>query len=98
MADRLNTQLEDATQKFLSDRTRNRLDQYTLKVSSIFKWYREDFESGWRGTNKLEQFLSIYHQFLGLDAKTTARLSTGDITIEFLDYDWRLNSTARRKL
>lgn len=61
VADQLNTQLEDATQKFLSDRTRNRLDQDTLKVSSIFKWYSEDFERGWRGANKLERFFSIYH-------------------------------------
>lgn len=93
-ADRLNTQLEDATQKFLSDRTRNRLNGNTLAVSSIFKWYREDFEKGWRGANSLGRFLSLYRQPLGLDAETANRLSAGKIVIDFLDYDWRLNATA----
>jgi hypothetical protein len=96
VADKLNAQLEDATRKFLSDRTRNRLDKDTLKVSSIFKWYREDFEKGWRVANNLEQFLSIYRQPLELDSKTTNRLSSGKIAIKFLDYDWQLNSTVKR--
>jgi len=95
--ERLNAQLEDATQKFLSDRTRNRLDGDMLKVSSIFKWYREDFEKGGRGANSLGRFFSIYRQPLGLDTETTNRLSAGEITIDFLDYDWQLNAIPGRK-
>lgn len=95
-ADRLSAQLEDATQKFLSDRTRNRLDGDTLKVSSIFKWYREDFEKGGRDANSLGRFLSIYRQPMGLDVETAKRLSAGEIAIDFLDYDWQLNSTVKR--
>jgi hypothetical protein len=87
----LDAQLEEATAAFLSDRTRNRLEQNTLKVSSIFKWYREDFEKGWRNTSSLEQFLALYATALGLDAEASARLRAGNIKLEFLDYDWRLN-------
>lgn len=92
-ADRMNSQLEDATQKFLSDRTRNRFEAGTLKVSSIFKWYREDFERGWHGIRTLGQFLALYRQPLGLNAETANGLASGKVGIDFLDYDWRLNGT-----
>ncbi|MEO8158100.1 MAG: DUF547 domain-containing protein [Betaproteobacteria bacterium] len=91
-AERLDAQLEDSTRAFLSDRTRNRLDGNTLRVSSIFKWYRADFEKGWRGAANLAGFLAQYREALGLDEANTSRLKSGDLSIEFLDYDWRLNS------
>lgn len=89
--DRLDAQLEDATNKFLSDRSRNRFNGESIMVSSIFKWYRDDFEKGWRGTSTLAQFLGLYSQSLMLDAKAVRRLLAGDMPIKFLDYDWRLN-------
>lgn len=95
--ERLDAQLEHATKAFLSDRSRNRLDEDTLKISSIFKWYREDFETGWRKANHLEQFLALYKNDLGLNSNITNRLMTGDIAIEFMDYDWRLNAKTERK-
>lgn len=91
VAEHLEAQLEDSTKLFLSDKTRNRLEVDGFKVSSIFKWYREDFERGWRGINNLTQFFTRYSQSFGLDNKTSAALSSGNISIEFLDYDWRLN-------
>jgi len=91
VADRLEAQLEDSTRRFLSDRTRNRLAGDTLEVSSIFKWYREDFESDWRGATTLDRFLALYRRPLGLDEATAKRLASGGVDIEFLDYDWRLN-------
>lgn len=91
VGDRLNAQLEDATQMFLSDRTRNRVESDTLKVSSIFKWYGSDFERGWRGVKTLGQFLALYSGALGLNVDTASQLSMGKRGIEFLDYDWRLN-------
>lgn len=90
-ASRLDAQLEDAVRSFLSDRTRNRFDGGMLKVSSIFRWYRQDFEKGWRGANTLGQSLALYRQPLGLDDDTTSRLAANKIDIEFFDYDWRLN-------
>jgi hypothetical protein len=92
VADRLDEQLEEATRNFLSDRTRNRLEGNTLKVSSIFKWYRDDFEQGWRGATTLEQFLALYAQPLNLDERSVNLLVSGDLDIDFLDYDWKLNA------
>ncbi len=89
--DSLDRQLEEATRLFLADRSRNRLQGATLEVSSIFKWYREDFERGWRGASTLSQFLVLYDDSLGLDAKTAKGLRSGAMKIDFLDYDWRLN-------
>lgn len=87
VATRLDEQLEEATRNFLSDRTRNRLEGHTLKVSSIFKWYREDFEQDWHGASTLNAFFALYRQALALD-KDASKLD-----IEFLDYDWKLNRT-----
>lgn len=96
VAERLDSQLEDAAQKFLSDRTRNRSDSNAVKVSSIFKWYREDFEKGWRGACTLGQFLALYQHALGMDSASAGRLANGTIEIGFLDYDWRLNALRGR--
>lgn len=91
-AERLEEQLEEATTLFLADRTRNRLgEDNTLEISSIFKWYEEDFESGWRGAATLGQFLALYGSSLGLDAAQIEQLKKGKYDIDFLDYDWGLN-------
>jgi len=92
VAEKLEFQLEDATLAFLSDPSRNRFEPGTLKVSSIFKWYKEDFEKGWRGTKNLQQFLAKYGKAFGLDKNSSIALASGNWSIEFLDYDWRLNS------
>ncbi len=89
VADRLNVQLEDSTQKFLSDRTRNRIEPGALKVSSIFKWYRTDFEKGWRGFYSLNDFFVFYYQALDVNHGNIQKLKK--MNIGFLDYDWRLN-------
>lgn len=88
---RLDAQLADATNKFLADRQRNRLRGDRLEVSSIFKWYREDFERGWGGYHSLPAFLSAHAAALGLSPGQAAQVLRGDIDIDFLDYDWKLN-------
>jgi hypothetical protein len=90
--ERLEEQLEDQTHSFLADRSRNRLAAGELQVSSIFKWYGEDFRSGWRDLDTLEAFLAHYGSALGLDEARRRALRRGAIDIDFLDYDWRLNS------
>jgi len=92
-ADTLEAQLEQATRQFLMDRSRNRFELDQLKISSIFKWYRQDFEQGWRGASSLNQFLAMYASSLALDQASASRLAAGKISIAFLDYDWRLNSS-----
>jgi len=97
LGDRLDAQLEDAARSFLSDRTRNRVEGNALKVSSIFKWYRGDFEKGWHGADNLAVFFVLYRQPLDLDDAAVSRLKAGKMEIDFLDYDWRLNSKDSRK-
>lgn len=92
-SEHLAAQLDDATRLFLSDRSRNSLKGDTLNLSSIFKWYRQDFERGWGGFNELSQFLIAYRQALGLFDSDVQRLKSGETDIEFTDYDWRLNRT-----
>jgi len=90
---RLDAQLERATRLFLADRTRNRAGTSGLEVSSIFRWYGEDFEAGWRGARSLGAFLALYGDALGLDTEQRRRLAAGQMRISYLDYDWRLNGT-----
>jgi hypothetical protein len=88
----LQHQLDDATSLFLRDRSRNRLDGKILKVSSIFTWYREDFEQGFRSIDSLEQFFADHAEDLQMTDEQKRQLLSGKIKIEFLDYDWELNS------
>ncbi len=87
----LEAQLEDATRDFLSDRSRNYFDGRRLRLSSIFKWYREDFERGWGGSNALGEFVARYSSDLGLSVEQRNELARGDMGIRFLSYDWGLN-------
>lgn len=89
--ERIELQLEEQTRSFLADPSRNRLKGGKLEVSSIFKWYRDDFEQGWRDNDSLHSFLSRYRESLKLSDKQAAALRGGEIDLEFLDYDWRLN-------
>lgn len=87
----LEQQLESASKMFLSDRSRNYFSENRLYVSSIFKWYREDFEQGWQGINSLQEFLSGYSAELELDDQALANLQNNRLRIRFLSYDWDLN-------
>ncbi len=90
-ASKLDKQLEQVTSKFLADSSRNRLKGSTLEVSPIFKWYKEDFESNWRGTNDLEGFLGRYSSSLGLNKSQEADLKAGKTKISYTSYNWNLN-------
>lgn len=89
----LEEQLAEQTRSFLADPSRNRLRNGELQLSPIFKWYRDDFEQGWRGAGTLGEFLARYSQSLGLSPAQTSQLRSGRMEIEFLEYDWQLNST-----
>lgn len=88
----LDKQLNQQMHLFLMDRARNRLKDNTLQLSSIFKWYEKDFEKGWLGYDSLTSFLLANAQSLDLPASAIQALKKGELDIEFLDYDWRLNA------
>jgi hypothetical protein len=87
-ADQLEEQLEDSTRRFLRDRSRNYFDTDAgvLRVSSIFRWYREDFETG--GT--LSEWVAGYADELA-DVKPHEQIIKQGVPVKFLDYDWKLN-------
>jgi hypothetical protein len=81
----LDRQLEEAATRFVRDPLRNRFDAATrtFHASSIFKWFRRDFE---RRAGSVASFLARY-----ADEAAAAALRAGGARIEHLDYDWSLN-------
>lgn len=90
-AERLESQLEDAARRFLSDRTRNRFDAASgaLQVSKIFDWYGGDFEKS--GARSVAGFLARYADLLADAGPGRALVRDGRAPVRFLDYDWKLN-------
>ncbi len=84
-ADAVSLQLEQAARDFIQDPSKNRYDvaKRTFYASSIFKWFRGDFE---RAKGSLAAFIGQYAQ-----PDVAAALKQGNVRIEFLDYDWSLN-------
>lgn len=94
-AEKLEAQLEDGMQRFLGDRTRNRASVDKLEVSSIFKWFREDFEKGHQGFGKVEDVFARYAAQLSSDPAVQEALRAKKLSPSFLDYDWSLNDAGR---
>jgi hypothetical protein len=90
---RLDAMLSDGMQRFMADRTRNRYNPATgkVEVSAIFKWFREDFEKGDRGFQRLEDVWAFYAEQLADDAAGRDKLRARNVGVSFLDYDWSLN-------
>ncbi|MGQ0798611.1 MAG: DUF547 domain-containing protein [Pseudomarimonas sp.] len=95
-AAQLETQLADQTTRFLSDRSRNRVsaDGDTLEVSKLFDWYADDFTSMTGTLAPPLGFLAGYAEQLSADPAVQQRIRAGELEIEFLDYDWSLNSVS----
>jgi hypothetical protein len=93
VADSLNAQLDDQMRQFLSDDQRNTINLSDKRVylSSIFKWYGEDFEKGQQGFNSLKDLIKVYQTNIANDPQQLAWLQKQDFSIRYLDYDWRLN-------
>ncbi len=95
-ATKLEAQLADQTTRFLSDRSRNRMsaDGKALEVSKLFDWYADDFTSKSSALSPPAGFLAEYAEQFSDDPAAQQRVRAGELEIEFLDYDWSLNSVA----
>lgn len=91
-AEMLETQLQQQTVRFLSDESRNFAKGNELNLSSIFKWYKDDFEKGFKAATSLQEFLLLYSNELKLSTTQQQTLKTKDMDINFLDYNWDLNA------
>lgn len=87
VADRLDAQLDENTRTWLANTGLNEFDpdRKVASISSIFKWYRHDFESA----GGLKSFLARYAP----QGRGEFLLSTG-ARMEFKHYDWGLNDTS----
>lgn len=95
VAAKLDAQFDDGMQRFMADRTRNRVAGGKLEVSMIFKWFREDFEQGWLGFNRLEDVFARYAAQLGDQPDEQRKLRERALSVGFLGYDWSLNAVGR---
>ncbi len=91
-SENLEQQLEQQTRRFLSDSSRNHHKNNILYLSSIFKWYREDFDKANKNTTRLAQFILQYADALKLTSDQQNSLLNDKMTFKFLDYNWDLNA------
>ncbi len=85
LAEKIDSQLEANAKDFFSRRQNfyHDVDQQRFLMSSILKWFGEDF-----GPNQRE-LLATISPWLPDSAQPAAKAGTVDV--EFLDYDWSLN-------
>lgn len=90
VAARLETQLRDAARNFLSDKDRNYFDggTGTLYLSSIFKWYGDDFNKTY---GSAQQFIATVIAGSKIEEVKIANEKT---PVEYLNYDWTLNDAS----
>ena len=88
VAERLEAQLEQQAQRFLSDATRNRYAGGRLEVSKIFDWFKEDFGAR-------EKYFAKYARLLSDNPEHQKIVAEGRAPIGHLDYDWTLNDARK---
>ena len=87
VADKLDKQLEASAIKFLSDQSKNRYlpKEKRLEISSIFKWYGDDFNK------KYGSYKNYISSRITSDKEDQKMISSGIVDVKFLDYNWKLN-------
>ncbi len=95
VADRLLTQLGDATRGYLASERGLRAGGDRLDVSSLFSWYADDFVAEYArvvpGTRSEQEraVLGVVVRFGPAAPSALAR--TPGVRLDYLDYDWSLN-------
>lgn len=99
--DRLGVQLERVSREFVNDPTRNRFAPHEgrIRISKIFDWHGGDFVGIYRDSTlerlygeKEGAVLAFASQYL--PDETARALREARLKIEYLPYDWSLNSAA----
>lgn len=100
VGDRLDEQLNDQAQKFLSNPAKFRIDRKsnTVYLSIIFRWFGSDFVLNYNtgqfgkapaGVRPVLEFVSQH-----VCPQDAEYLKTANYRIEYLDYDWLFNEQA----
>ena len=95
--EKLDAQLDEQVQRFLSNPKGLRIDRETNTVylSKIFEWFGEDWkptygiESGFTGNQNEKAVLNFISSYLKAEDK--AYLEAGNYKVKYMDYDWSLN-------
>jgi hypothetical protein len=93
----LDAQLDDQVRRFIASSQGFRLERQKNRVylSSIFKWYGQDWQKSYgvdgkfAGNAKERAVLNFLSQYL--DGQDKLYLEQGGYQISYLDYDWSLN-------
>jgi hypothetical protein len=88
--ERLDAQLDEATQAFLHDPTRNHLEARPVALSRIFEWFAADF------INSAGSVAAFVRRFVPEDKQ--ALLNLTDSELRYLEYDWTLNAQAGQRV
>ncbi len=97
-ADSLDAQLEQRSEAFVRDTSRNRFapEENKLYLSKIFDWYGKDFISqyGQSGLfayldDKKQATTTLFYQHVATEAQNLMRAAR--LKVSYLDYDWSLN-------
>ena len=84
-------QVVDARVDAQMDRTRNRMVAGTLQVSSIFKWFAEDFTRNRGGYASVKDLFARYADELADAPADRAAIRARTVPVTYLEYDWALN-------
>ncbi|MGD9082572.1 MAG: DUF547 domain-containing protein [Desulfobacterales bacterium] len=78
----LDQQLNHASTAFINNPQRNYLEDNTLYISKIFKWFSEDFDN---------DVIGFFMKYTEKEFKKKLEAKRSKIKIKYLDYDWSLN-------
>jgi hypothetical protein len=88
----LDVQLDEQARRFVADARKGvsfASDRDEVRVSSIFKWFGEDFAP--LGPGDAERGVLEFIARYAANADAAARLRSGRLRVRYLDYDWTLN-------
>lgn len=80
----LDRQLNEVTRHFINSSEYNRLEGNTLYVSSIFKWFSQDFN---------EDIIGFFQTYASGKLKSDINTRKSSLKIKYLSYDWSLNGS-----
>lgn len=81
LPEKLFFQMEQAAKKYINDKNNNYLKGDVLYLSSIFKWYKEDFAD----------LLDFVSEFMSESERNYLSRNKNQIKIKYLKYYWGLN-------
>lgn len=82
----INEALEERTREFINDPQRNQINSSTVKISELFKWYKDDFVS----------FDSDVIDFINQYANVKISKNLKLIDRHYITYDWSLNRNTKK--